>query len=226
MWLGLTIGYTNCQPAYIIKPNHIEVKGNGTTMRLRDANIDCTTGNLTQVRPSLLDGSVAATDLTYFTNGNLLMVKGPANKNAQQYTLTYEYDQTVATHVTRITDSFQLFATATYNLSFEKVETPLDTNGNQTTNFYDAEGRIDHIVGPYEQGPGQSVATLAFEYHPEAAVPYAITRHVDKDADLIAKPDTIDTILFTDGLKRVIQTKKDAAVLETRATMPQNKMTG
>ncbi len=31
--VAATITYTNCQPAYIIKPNHIEVKGNGTTMR-------------------------------------------------------------------------------------------------------------------------------------------------------------------------------------------------
>src|SRR5437879_7223584 len=67
-----TIAYTNCQPAYIIKPNHIEVRGNSTLMRLRDANVDCTTGNLTQVRQSLIDGSVAVTDLTYFSNGNLL----------------------------------------------------------------------------------------------------------------------------------------------------------
>lgn len=37
------------------------------------------------------------------------------------------------------------------------------------------------IGGPYEQG--QATAALGFEYHPEAAVPYAITRYVDKDAD-------------------------------------------
>src|SRR6266702_3712256 len=192
-------------------------------MRLLDSNIDCTTGNVTQVRQSLADLTTAVTDLAYFANGNLQTVTGPANKAGQRYTLSYTYDPTVATHVASITDSFGLTSHATYNLSFGKVETTLDTNGNQTTNFYDTVGRIDHIVGPYEQS--QATPTLAFEYHPEAVVPYAITRHVDKGADLIAKPDTIDTILFTDGLKRVIQTKKDAAVLETGATMPQNKMT-
>src|SRR5712691_4798004 len=93
-----TITYTNCQPAYIIKANHIEVRGNGTPMRLRDANIDCTTGNLTQVRQSLADLTTAVTDLTYFTNGNLQTVTGPANKAEQRYTLTYTYDPTVATH--------------------------------------------------------------------------------------------------------------------------------
>jgi hypothetical protein len=87
----------------------------------------------------------------------------------------------------------------------------------------DLVGRLDHIVGPYEQG--QATATLGFEYHPEAVVPYAITRHVDKDAGGNTKAsETIDTILFTDGLKRVIQTKKDATVLEGNASAGQDKM--
>jgi RHS repeat-associated protein len=149
-------------------------------------------------------------------------VTGPANLSGQRYTLTYEYDPDVATHVARITDSFGLSSRATHNPLFGKVESTVDTNNNQTTNFYDFFGRIERIVGPYEQS--QAVATLGFEYHPEAAVPWAITRHVDKDADGRLK-DTIDTILFTDGLKRVLQTKKDATVLEGNAVAAQAKMT-
>src|SRR5207247_4819323 len=142
------------------------------------------------------------TDLAYFGNGNLQQVRGPANKTGQHYTLTYEYDPDVATHVASITDSFLLSSRATYNPSFGKVETTVDTNGNQTTNFYDSVGRIDHIVGPDELN--QDTPTLAFKYHPEGPVPYAITQHVDKDADGNPKSSqTIDTILFTDGLKRV-----------------------
>ena len=104
-----TIAYTQCEPmSYLSKPKHIEVKGNSTTMRLRDADIECATGNLTQVRQSLLGGSTAVTELAYFTNGNLQMVKGPATKALQNYTLTYTYDPDVATHVASITDSFGL----------------------------------------------------------------------------------------------------------------------
>jgi len=217
------VTYTNCQPAYIIKPNHIDVRGNGALMRLRDANIDCTTGNLTQVRQSLADLTAAATDLTYFPNGNLQSVTGPANKTGQRYVVTYQYDPTVATHVTRATDSFGLSSSATHNLLFGKVVTATDTNNNQVTNAYDSVGRLQTIFGPYEQG--QTIATLSFEFHPEATVPYAITRHVDKDADGGYKnTGTIDTILFIDGLKRVIQTKKDATVLEGNANTAQDKM--
>jgi RHS repeat-associated protein len=49
---------------------------------------------------------------------------------------------------------------------------------------------------------------------------------VDKDATGAYKPTgTIDTLLFTDGLKRVLQTKKDATVLEPGLTTPVDKMT-
>ena len=34
-------------------------------------------------------------------------------------------------------------------------------------------------TGPYEQGSAH--ATIRFAYHPESAVPYALTQHSDKD---------------------------------------------
>jgi RHS repeat-associated protein len=43
------------------------------------------------------------------------------------------------------------------------------------------------------------------------AIPYALTQHVDKDAAGTLK-DPIETLLYTDGLKRVLQTKKDASI--------------
>ncbi len=58
------------------------------------------------MRQSLADLTTAVTDLSYFTNGNLQTVTGPANKVGQRYTLSYTYDPTVATHVASITDSF------------------------------------------------------------------------------------------------------------------------
>src|SRR6266446_4222244 len=107
-----------------------------------------------------------------------------------------------------------------------------DTNNNTTTK-YDALGRIENIIGPNEQATGN--LTLRFDYHPEGSagcaapgasgcagtVPYALTQHFDVDADGHTKDSgTIDTVLFTDGLKRVIQTKKDASVLEGTTAQP------
>ena len=203
------ISYSQCPDTYIVgKANSIKVYGNGQLMRNREAAIDCSTGNLLQVRQSA-EGGAAITDLSFYPNGNLQTVTGPSNKNNQRYSLTYEYDPVVSTHVTRITDSFGYTSTATHNFKYGRPETTTDLNNNKITYVYDPVGRVSTITGPYEQG--SSASTITFEYHPEAVVPYAITRHIDKDANGTIK-DTIDTILFIDGLKRVLQTKKDATV--------------
>jgi len=224
------INYTSsdpaCQSSYIVgKPNKIVVTGNGTVMRNRESTIDCATGDVTQLRQFLETGQVAITDLTYFSDGNLQSVAGAANRNGQRYRLDYVYDPTVATQITRVSDSFGLFSTADYDLRFGRPTVTTDINGQRTTFAYDPVGRVDTIVGPYEQNTGQ--ITIDFDYAavqtptsdpdgntiPLTQVPFAFTKHIDKDADKVLKSSgTIDTILFTDGLKRVIQTKKDDAL--------------
>jgi RHS repeat-associated protein len=220
-----SIGYFQDPAAYIVKPDAITVMGGGQTMRQRNAAFETGTGNLRQVQQAAGGGQVAVTDLTYFPNGNLQSVVGPANHVGQRYTLSYEYDADIATHVSRIRDSFGLSSQANYNLLFGKIAVSADTNNNTTTTNYDALGRVSNIVGPYEQGTGDS--TLRFEYHPEATVPYALTQHFDVDADGNTKSSgTIDTVLFTDGLKRVLQTKKDATVLEGNAPLDRMIVSG
>jgi len=48
---------------------------------------------------------------------------------------------------------------------------------------------VASVTGPYEAAAG--LATIQFEYHPEAAVPYAVTRHIDRNADGTVKPTTM-----------------------------------
>lgn len=218
-----TISYSDCPTSYISQPTKIVVYGGGSLMRLRESTLDCTTGDVSQVR-QILDGSTTVTtDLTYYANGNLKEFIGPVNKNGQRYKLEYVYDSIADTHVTKITDSFGLTSTADYDLRFGKPTTTTDTNAQRTTYNYDAAGRAETLVGPYEQGSGQ--VTINFDYFPDAAVPYAVTRHIDKDANgNLKSTGTIDTILFIDGLKRVLQTKKDAAIHTSPNNQPQESM--
>lgn len=62
------------------------------------------------------------------------------------------------------------------------------------------------------------------ETPPEAAVPYATTKNPERDAGGV-RANTIDTVTFTDGLKRVLQTKKDASVAPSPGTAPRPVMT-
>ncbi len=201
----------------------IDVRGGGNLLRHRESTVDCATGNITRALATLANGDAAVTDMAYFADGNLRTVINPANRTGQRYRLDYTYDGDVATRVASIVDSFGYRSSMTYDPKFGAVLTSTDENNQVVRNTYDSVGRLSTVVGPYE-APENRV-TIAFEYHPEAAVPYAVSRHVDRQADNTVRADTIDTIAFIDGLGRVIQTKTDAAVSTGPATPPADVMT-
>jgi RHS repeat-associated protein len=200
-----------CQDSGIVGvARTVDVRSNGTALRHRESTVDCATGNVTQQRSMLADGTSAVTDLAYFPNGTLRSVTSPPNEKGQRYRLDYEYDPVIASHITATTDSFGLRSTSTYNLKYGQQDSTTDINNQQIRYSYDTVGRVSTVTGPYEIADGHT--TISFEYHPEADVPYAVSRHIDRNSDGSVKPTTIDTITFTDGLKRVLQTKKTATV--------------
>src|SRR5574340_588638 len=201
---------TQCAASHIVgKPVNISVLASGGLMRERSGDVDCATGNMTQLRQAIGRGEVAQTDLAYFPDGNLRRVTGPANLKGQRYALDYTYDPAVATYVVQTSDSFGYSSSAAYDYRFGKPVSTTDLNGNVIRTAYDSFGRTVSIQGPYEQGGSQ--ATLRFAYFPDAAAPYAVTEHLNIDAAGNIKAP-IDTVLFTDGIKRVLQTKTRASV--------------
>jgi len=215
------IGYFKDEANYIVgKANSIVVKGNGTVMRRREATFESGTGNLTQVRIYLKDGRAAVTDIVYDQYGNLSRLTGTENYRGQRYSLEYVYDDQVHTHNVSVTDSFGYVSTARYNLKYGKVVNTTDINNQPLDYTYDKFGRVATIVGPYQTGSG--LETIRFAYHPEADDPWALTTHIDVYRD---QNDPIETVLFTDGLKRVLQTKKDATIHTGIETAAQAVMT-
>lgn len=202
------VSYHQDLPSYIVgKADAVRVFGGGVLMRERQATFEAGTGNLLQARRLLSDGAMAAVDMTYDGFGNLATVTGPANHKGDRYALAYAYDPVVHTHVASVTDSFGYVSTADYDLRWGLPSLLVDVNGQQVATVHDAKGRPATVTGPHQQGSG--LATIAMAYHPEAAVPWAKTAHVDADRD---PADTIDATTFVDGLGRVIQTKKDLAL--------------
>lgn len=214
---------TACRDVHVVGlPVASDIRGTGGVLRRSEADVDCGTANVRQVREYLADGTAAVTDMTYFDNGNLKSVTEPANKTGQRFRLDYTYDTVVDTHVESITDSFGYRSTSTHDLNYGLPATETDENGQQVRTDYDQFGRVDAVTGPYELAEGRP--TIDFEYHHDAAVPYAITRHVDRTAGGV-RDDTMDTVLFVDGLKRTLQTKRDAAVVTAPGQDPQQVMT-
>ncbi len=201
------IEYENYPGNYIVgKAKKIVVKSNGQVMRQREATIQAATGNLSQVRLSLGSGT-AIHDMTYDVYGNITQQTGPSNKNGQRYSLSYTYDSSVNTYVVGVQDSFGYVSTAGYDLRWGEITDTTDINRQQMTYRYDSVGRAIGITGPYQQGKGRE--TLTFAYHPEAAPAWALTRHFDNYQQ---QSDPLETVLFIDGIKREIQSKKDGAI--------------
>ncbi|MEV7523613.1 SpvB/TcaC N-terminal domain-containing protein [Streptomyces sp. NPDC091371] len=194
----------------------------GALLRHRESTVDCATGAVRQVREYLDDDTAAVSDLTYHPDGNLKSVTGPANAKGQRYKLEYGYDTTVGVHVESIEDSFGYRSSTAYNLKYGQPERNTDHNGQPLRMSYDSVGRLDKVTGPYEKDGDQ--ATITFGYHPEATVPYATTKHLDRAASGV-RDDTIDTVTFSDGLKRALQTKKDASVSASPGATPTQVMT-
>ncbi|MEU9994643.1 SpvB/TcaC N-terminal domain-containing protein [Streptomyces sp. NPDC050848] len=203
--------YTECADTHIVgAARAIEVRGSGKPMRKRETTVDCATGEVTRQVAELADGTQAVTDLTYHDNGTLKTLTQPANHRGQRYQLTYTYDGPTGTYVTETLDSFGYRSTAEYDLRFGQLTRSTDINGHELKSGYDAVGRVTSVTGPHDHDAGRP--TIAFAYHPEATVPYAVTRHLDRASDGSVGDDTIDTVTFTDGTGRVVQTKKDATV--------------
>ena len=99
-------------------------------------------------------------------------------------------------------------SSAEYDFRFGQVTKSVDINGNEISYVLDNLGRVDKITGPYEKASGAPY-TIDFIYAPDKPIPHAITKHYDP-----ANPgNDLETVIFVDGLGRVLQTKKDAAVL-------------
>jgi RHS repeat-associated protein len=222
---GYTASDPACRDRHIVgTANFVQERGTAANnlMRHRESTVDCSNGDVRQVRQYLADGAAAQTDLEYFPDGNLRSVTGPVNKAGQRYRLDYGYDTVVGVHVESIVDSFGYRSTTTHDMRYGEPELTVDQNNQQLRRSYDSVGRLDSVTGPYELAENR--LTIDFEYHPEASVPFAVTRHVDRSATGV-RDDTIDTVQFADGLKRVLQTKKDASVAATAGADPQPVMT-
>ena len=197
-----------CAAQYLIGfADSIQVTdGSGVVLRQRDAEFSCLSGDLLGLEQISDSSGPSVQSFSYTADGNLAHAEGPENQLTQRYALDFTYDPTVRTHVTEIGDSFGHSSFAIHDLRFGLTTASTDTNGQQISTELDDYGRVVSITGPYQQPGG---VTIQHEYHPTAIIPYAVTRHNDEERSPV---DTVDTIVFIDAHRRVLQTKKNASL--------------
>ena len=176
-------------------------------------------GKLTRLSRYSDYSHVSQYDFSYDQYGNLATSTLPENDSLQQLEFEYEYDNVVHTYPVRVENtSLGYFSTAGYDLRFGKPTVTTDINGNEMRYRYDCLGRNTHIIAPYELAAGKPY-TIKMEYHPKFfgkvtlasggnGQNYAVTYHYD-----LEHPDNpIRTVILTDGLGRMLQTRKDAEI--------------
>lgn len=186
----------------------ITVNSAAGTLRNREADINPSTGNLTQIVQYLEDESAAVYDFEYDSYGNLTKLTRPENSNGERFEIQYEYDDQVNTYPTQVRNSYGYASSATYDLRFGQLTESIDLNNQKISYELDAVGRPVQITGPYEQQGAPY--SLAFEYYHQDAVAWALTKHYDPQH----RNNDMETATFVDGMGRVIQTKKDVAIYQ------------
>lgn len=201
-----TITYHNNDNLYIKSiPSGFEITTAEGVKRKRTTTLN-TSGAITSIREFLDDATAATTDIEYDNYGNITRLTKPGNYKNQRMSYTYEYDDVTHSYPIRVTDAFGYITSNEYDYRFGVVTRTVSRNNEETEYTLDSRGRIIAFTGPYELAAGKPY-TIAIDYHPEAAVPYAITRHHDPEYN-----DDINVINFADGLGRSVQLKKQVSL--------------
>lgn len=211
--------YHSVPAKYIMNvPASVTTTGNGQIYRQSATTIDNNTGDVTESRQYLQSGDVAKTSFEYDVYGNVIKTTRPENATGQRLSYACQYDDEVKTYKTKTTDSYGYTSSATYDVRFGQLLSATDMNGQKTLYTFDNAGRISSITNPMEVAAGVPF-TVTYAYHPGDAVPWAAVKQYDP-----SNPSNfIETATFCDGLKRVIQTKKDGAIF-TGAQSPDQEM--
>ncbi len=213
------INYHSVPAKYIMNvPGSLTVEDNGQIYRKRETDINTNTGNIKEIRLFLSNG-VATMSMSYDQYGNITSLTRPQNASRKSLVYTYEYDDVLKTYVTGISDTYGYTSRFSYDFRFGKMLSSTDLNNQQTLYTLDNSGRILTIRGPLEIASGQPF-TMAFEYHPDSAVAWAMAKHFDP-----AFPrNYMETASFRDGVGREVQTKKDIALFAGKQAADQELM--
>jgi RHS repeat-associated protein len=200
----VTIAYHSNATRYLYSiPSLLEVITTGGLMRKRTTTIN-DYGDITGISQIINDNATATYDMEYDAYGNLTKITRPANYKGERMWYTYQYDSLVHTFVTRVTDAFGYSSSSAYDYKWGVPTETTDKNNQKMRYTFDGCGRTKTVTSPYEIAAGKPY-TIAFEYYPEAVVPYAHTLHYDS----VYHAD-IETYTFTDGMARPVQVKKTA----------------
>jgi len=205
----------------------------GTLLRNRKASFNLTTGKLIKITAYSNTSAFGVTDFEYDGYGNITKQILPANQAGKRMNYKYTYDNTVFSYVVQVQDTFNQTSSTAYNYLLGKPTQTTDISGNHTYYTYNAQGRLKSIKGPKEAVASKPY-TLKFDYWDESnhTFPWTVYSNPDDVAiwartshyDHFNSGNDITTVLFADGVGRVVQTKKKSTVAGTDVMVVSGKV--
>ncbi|MBO4739635.1 MAG: VCBS repeat-containing protein [Bacteroidales bacterium] len=197
----MDISYHNSLSNYCVNiPKKVEITG----YRKRETEID-SIGHIISIHDYYDNTHYLTTRMEYDSCGNITVLRSP---NTATH---YAYDAVAHTYPVSVTDTFGVASyMQDYDYRFGVPRTIIDRAGNRMEYTLDAWGRTLTVRGPKEIAANQPY-TLRFSYYGTDAachVPSTKTEHYDPQHP--ANPIKIYT--YCDGLGRIVQTRKEAAV--------------
>ena len=198
-----TITYMGYSPQYLVgKQTSVVIKVSGEqTIRKTDYLHNDTTGNLTKITKYNND-ITSEFDYAYDVYGNITRVLLPHNATNQRMRYNYIYDNQIFSLPTQVTSVLGYSSNTTYDYKLQVPLSNTDINNNTISFEHDWRGRLTKVVSPNETD-----FTIKYEYslgNTDTDIAWAKTMHYD----VFNEDSTINTILFCDGLGKIIQTKK------------------
>ena len=210
------ISYDTIIPLNLLSlQKNIIVKHNSTILRSRSASYFQNNGKLQQI---ILNNNNATSQYDYLYNsyGDISSVTLPENMNQERKTLEFGYNTSDYLPV-KVNDNIGYDSRTEYDNRFGKPSKTIDISGNEINYTYDGYGRLKTVQGPYEI-ENNIPYTIKFDYWDDRdimstdndKIPWARTRHYDP----LNTGNEITTVLFTDGLGRELQLKKNAVIYD------------
>ena len=197
--------YESVNPYYGGIAKQLEVFTKDGLRRKRETKINPTTAEVVEIANYVATDQKAITNFEYDPFGNIKKVTAPANYKNQRATIDVTYDAEVHSNVTEVKDIFGYKNLMEYDYRYGALLKTTDRNDQVMQYTLDAKGRTASIRAPYEIAAGK-LYTVAYEYFPEATVPYAKTKNYDPETG-----QDIVTLTYTDGVGRPLQVKKTAS---------------
>lgn len=208
---SVSIAYHSDSDSYLFSvPSNQELTTSEGLRRKRETIIN-ESGKIIRIIQSRSSSQTAIFDMEYDEFGNLTKITRPANYQGERLWYEYEYDESVHSFITRITDAYGYESSSVYDYRWGVPVEATDRNNRKIRYEFDDRGRMTTVTGPCELASGKPY-TIAFEYHPDEEFPYARTMHYDTVYD-----SNIETYSFTDGMGRPVQVKKSALLFSDAA---------